>query len=400
MQAVNTLQLESGVAQSSLPNDQQSLIRRLLTPTDDHALEATDSSEHQHHDSSEPRLPELTCQRFYKDFKFKNEELQKVQLRYEMNGFIELSDEYHLVYVPDDAEVEPMVSEEKKPRYAVTLSRKWELAKALVAIFQTVYSCITLYRARANQLQQFGYASFGLTVAPYAIMSVVNLLGNAVTPSYAALHLVESHDLREAARRKEDQLEDTVGKLKEGTTDAATFTGTFETIEDAKHIYTMSFKREVSYPGSTTDTKTESYRAQVRVDENAKGGKGFIAETVLTQVHRDSPLRHGLVRYTIRFLVMFAPILINGAISGFQPGNSTPSQRGWTMSWLLVGITSCLGFAYGFSYFDLVDESHAEEVSTLIMVTLFVLIMGIPAIGGVVTVIQMFLQFGACMRVY
>ena len=43
---------------------------------------------------------------------------------------------------------------------------------------QAVWAIITLYRARADQIQEFGCAAFGLTVAPYAFMSVMNIIGS------------------------------------------------------------------------------------------------------------------------------------------------------------------------------------------------------------------------------
>jgi len=52
------------------------------------------------------------------------------------------------------------------------------------SVFQMISSVITLYRTRGNQIEQFGYTAYGLSVIPYALMSLVNLLANMVTPDY------------------------------------------------------------------------------------------------------------------------------------------------------------------------------------------------------------------------
>jgi hypothetical protein len=74
----------------------------------------------------------------------------------------------------------------------------------------------TLYRARGNQIERFGYAAFGLTVAPYAVVSVLNLLGSGLCPEFAALYMVESLIMKEAAKRgKKEVFTGTVGVLDE-----------------------------------------------------------------------------------------------------------------------------------------------------------------------------------------
>jgi hypothetical protein len=45
-----------------------------------------------------------------------------------------------------------------------------------------------------DQVQQYGYAAFGLTVVPYALMSIINLLGNLMLPGYPVRILVEPSD--------------------------------------------------------------------------------------------------------------------------------------------------------------------------------------------------------------
>jgi hypothetical protein len=64
------------------------------------------------------------------------------------------------------------------------ISYNYSLVKILVSLGQAIYAIFTLYRARGDQIVQFGYAEFGLTVAPYAVVSVLNLLGSLLCPEF------------------------------------------------------------------------------------------------------------------------------------------------------------------------------------------------------------------------
>ena len=56
--------------------------------------------------------------------------------------------------------------------------------KSCIALCQLLFSCFTLYHTRGNQVQLYGYAAFGFTVVPYAVMSLVNLVANLMSPHY------------------------------------------------------------------------------------------------------------------------------------------------------------------------------------------------------------------------
>ena len=72
----------------------------------------------------------------------------------------------------------------------VQISASFSTIKAVVAILQTLYASFTLYHTRGDQLAQFGYAAFGLTVTPFLVMSIINLAANLVTPEYAIIGAV------------------------------------------------------------------------------------------------------------------------------------------------------------------------------------------------------------------
>ncbi len=90
----------------------------------------------------------------------------------------------------------------------------------MFAIIQTLFAIFSLYEATGDQIHQLGYAAFGLTVAPYLLMSLVNVLSGAFCPEYPSLFLVESSVLLEARSRPGAHLDATVGVLAEAGEDA------------------------------------------------------------------------------------------------------------------------------------------------------------------------------------
>src|SRR6185436_6782130 len=78
--------------------------------------------------------------------------------------------------------------------------------KVIISVLQLLFAISTLYRTRGNQLDVYGYAAFGLTVTPYAWMTLINLLGNLLCPQYDTMFIVESSGY--------DELQD---RLRQGT---------------------------------------------------------------------------------------------------------------------------------------------------------------------------------------
>ncbi|KAF2194134.1 hypothetical protein K469DRAFT_744835 [Zopfia rhizophila CBS 207.26] len=70
---------------------------------------------------------------------------------------------------------------------ALTVSCSYNAGKALVALGQALFAINTLYETRGDQIARYGYAAFGLTVAPYAWMSIINLVGSLICPEYLAI---------------------------------------------------------------------------------------------------------------------------------------------------------------------------------------------------------------------
>lgn len=128
-----------------------------------------------------------------------------------MHGTYRIPEGYSLALVPPDA----VILDLDGGIGSSTISCSYSFVKALVALAQTAYAVSTLYRSRGDQIARYGYAAFGLTVAPYAVMSIVNLLGNLCSPDYPAPYLVESSIMDEARQRPLGYFSGTVGRLEE-----------------------------------------------------------------------------------------------------------------------------------------------------------------------------------------
>ncbi|KAN0093533.1 hypothetical protein V8E51_016717 [Hyaloscypha variabilis] len=117
--------------------------------------------------------------------------------KWKVHGLCSLIPEYTLAIVPKDAAVafrgiphNISAAEKKRVLKESQISNALDVSKILIAIAQILFGVITLYRARGDQLQEYGYFAFGLTVLPYAWMSLINLLGNLATPSYPCLYMI------------------------------------------------------------------------------------------------------------------------------------------------------------------------------------------------------------------
>jgi len=82
----------------------------------------------------------------------------------------------------------------------------------ITSIVQLFSSSIALYRARGSQLEQYGYAAFGLSVFPHLLMSLVNLGCAVILGEYPYLCPLWTPILEEAQERSEFDVTNKVGR--------------------------------------------------------------------------------------------------------------------------------------------------------------------------------------------
>lgn len=76
------------------------------------------------------------------------------------------------------------------PAVPLQLSCNYKFLTASAGIIQVLSGSMAVYHATERQIPYFGYAAYSLTVVPYILMSIVNLVGSMCQPQYPAVFLV------------------------------------------------------------------------------------------------------------------------------------------------------------------------------------------------------------------
>ena len=191
--------------------------------------------------------------------------------------------------------------------------------KGIVALFQ-LYSVFSYIMAEKNKNRINDYAAFQLTLIPYGLMSVVNILCGFVTPTYGAVYMVNS-TIMEEARRRGWTFDGTVGELceetqevyrkKKGTEEVlrvgfqADFTG-YTVAGSSKE---MSALLDVSNDGTVedrTDLASKAGGGEITVVEPSAGKLNFKIVTAEEKKKWYDLFRQGDVSGEVRRILMRA----------------------------------------------------------------------------------------------
>ena len=281
----------------------------------------------------------------------------------QVHGEITFPPEYALIapYQPNHRnEMAPAFRKSK----GIMLCRSIEVANAVVAIGQVIFSSITIYRARGEQIEKYGYAAYGLSVYPYALMSVANLIKLAVCGRYPYAYVLRTATLIEAEGNG-GVFEGAVGKLgvKNGEDDNDLQDG------DPMAVFSdpPSWLNYVSFPSLRPLGDYRGYRQVVPI----------IGSLILIIVAISQPV----------FVLL---------VSGFHPGQSTRSQRFWMLGWLIANVVSVVvgPIIFGSMTVDrrLRGRSYwKRNWRPLVIINILVLLVYAFAWGGFINVGGMFL---------
>jgi hypothetical protein len=118
-----------------------------------------------------------------------------------IHGSYRLPEGYEFGYVPADAIIAPLEQIPGTEQVSMELSTSNSLTKTCLAMLQTGYAAYSVYKARGDQIAVYGYAAFGLTVIPYIMMSVLNLVAQLVSDDYPMLYMIHTLEMDEAIGR-------------------------------------------------------------------------------------------------------------------------------------------------------------------------------------------------------
>ena len=352
---------------------------------------------------------------------------------------------YTLAFVPRNAKVVSLAGAETEAEAldSPVISSIYGVAKIGISLFQSLYATYTVYQARGDQITRYGYAAFALTVAPYAVMSTLNLIGNMLTPDYPTLFLVRSEIMAEAEKRKGSRFEGLVGRLVEIPTnsspellDGSAFddvenhvSGTFEVRKDdngdtktlwhkreGQHAIAEPNANEANFTSATAERwKLIELRTKVSDEDLPPEYFGVLVPACPRfqrsddiQVARhfedaESPVGPSYVLFFATITINAVIIGIVGGLSHFRRGESTTAQRVWTMMWLVFGFL--LGFYIAvLPSMDVPnDRSKAANLKDirerLGATTVIASAFAAPAVGGFVVVAQMLEAYGSCTTI-
>lgn len=355
-----------------------------------------------------------------------------------IHGAYSLPEGYEFKIVPSDAVVEPYVGNGAPSIPAgrpikCDIASSFNTSKAIVGIIQTVYAGYTLYQSKSDQISRYGYAAFDLTVTPYILMSLLNLLANIVTPDYPALYLVRTPEMDEAEARG-GFFSGVVGRLvcpdgKSG----------LEILDRARlEPYKAQELQPIaaSFIGRVQPFAAPSSASQqpqtppplplmrlVRAEKNTGGNIRFMACSKFTVRRGQNGLWNRRRSRLARVLPWIGPNLVGcgalvivGALSnGFQRGTeSTHSQRTWIMLWMIGGIvlsqiawlvTGILDNAWAEVKEDIERKPGIRNclanysILVLLLITVLLFFDGIllaPGIGGLITIVKMMRDYENC----
>lgn len=313
-----------------------------------------------------------------------------------IHGSCKLPEGYVLAFVPRDASFSESTEQSSLPC-------GYSAIKVLVALGQSIFASSTIYSARGDQIARYGYAAFGLTVAPFAIMSIINLLGNLMTPTYPAMYMVRSSIMIEAQKRPDCNFEGVLGTLNEESTTRmdTCFSGRSQKLlamsfqaSETENILRVTFSQ-------STDGCTIPNSFSVRPNEGAASTRYFIRipsqpPLVRKSLSNDdfSNDRNTRLVYGLSLFVIAIQLAILGGLTGFHGGQSTHAQKSWIITWFVFGMV------YGLIS-DLVRQQIRQQAhfKWWFMVSLFGCFFSVPAIGGFVVVGQMLSSFGSCVQI-
>ena len=141
------------------------------------------------------------------------------------------------------------------------------------------------------------------------------------------------------------------------------------------------------------------------IDTDAKLSHRVLLDFLSTTVDEESDEEYATYAgYCFAGLIlMLVPLAIVGGFSGFRTSKSDASERGWMMSWLVIGSVSSIWVRIWTSPAVLTangtwDTSNGVII-TMLIITMLITPLFVPAVGGMVMVGRMLNKYGVCANV-
>jgi hypothetical protein len=305
----------------------------------------------------------------------------------QLHGLCQLPPGYTLCFVPPHMSVRPRRNPNGEQMSSLTISSQFSALQVLWSITQTGIGSYTLYKSRGSQLNIYGYAAFSLTVIPYVIASVINLLASLVSRQYDDVFLVHSKTMDEAIARggwvdgvvgtvdrmdSDDEgmcEDDELGKIgntsvvfkSNGNEDgkfkctATSADGSFNyNLEPAPSVDLSTLTKAKKFLGYINKIFLDPAEAEKKLLKRRKKEKKDPSRHILTIPSHGPftrlPSTHSeplflFLATALLIAAVAAPYIIIYILTGWKKRQATSNQTSFTLHWLTLGQSSGLTIA-------------------------------------------------------
>ncbi|KAF2994280.1 hypothetical protein E8E13_003099 [Curvularia kusanoi] len=301
-------------------------------------------------------------------------------LRTTIHGRVrDLPEDYGLGFLPPNSLFEDDPDGEGKK---MTICSDWSILKVIISMAQLLFAVATLYRTRGDQVNQFGFAAFGLTVIQYALMAFINLVGNLMRAQHPAVYLIQTKTML-LAQQEGAVIEGVVGILRGDFDDGD--------LHEQETEYSANDFFSGYFCGLNRYFRALSHYFRVQVHSILDIPRAKNISTLLNTL-RPKPRNllklinvSGLGRYLriigwkfLTWIPLAITLSIIAALTGFRTGNSTYTERVLMMLWLGTGSYVGLSDAEEFRYNSL---SKAKLYSIIVGYVLVILTFAAPVVA-------------------
>jgi hypothetical protein len=261
-----------------------------------------------------------------------------------------------------------------------SVSQSW--LKMALSIAQLMYSCISIYRSRGNQINYYGYAAFGLSVFPYAIMSAANFLCAAWVGQYPCVYALTSPAMHEATERGGSFIGAIPVQWSRNKSQPSTTPRSSTASEPSSAMMRPN-------PEAGKSTSSSGSGDSIEAREPTSGASGEVrAGSVATSV--PSPEESGSLsaKWSLAIILLSWLVVLAGqcgflyGFSRFRKGQSTFAQRAWMMAWVCANQLAFFPFACISTLWP--EYLNVKRNRLILFVAMSPL--GVAAVGGLVQV--------------
>ncbi|KAI4159474.1 MAG: hypothetical protein LQ342_006553 [Letrouitia transgressa] len=343
-----------------------------------------------------------------------------------IHGLCRLAPGYCLAYVPMDMKVYSRTRFRRRMSFAgflgvetapeIKLASTYDIPRILFSLIQTVSGGYALYRARGAQINRYGPSAYGLTVLPYMVVSVVNLIGSLLTSEYETMYQVHSATMDEMHTRggicdgvvgsiEDPEFDDTRSIDGEERTVATGETIVFDSLHGSLISQEVSESQTSRQKPATSSKWWEQmgwYRPSLRLycprrwrkkqqtDETLKLPSITVpSHSTFTRISPPAYQTYLNLLTIILLVLSFAvPYIVITILTGWKYPPNTSSERSFTLNWLILG--QIQGWAVGGI------ERITGRVSSVKGLLVMFVIYGSYTVGGLVIVTREMVNFGKC----